>query len=189
MDVTRTPPPRSPVGFFGESHFVWAPKKPCRAQKSSRDQKRNSVRSLNFSTILTEEDISKNKSLGMTSGLRGQVMGKVLTRLPDYERSRDTPNRLVSTSLGAGNSIARRIDFAAITVSQNDSERVSMSPRVPSSDARRLSAGIEGPLGQNAKRQAVDQLTSIGNAKSAKIVSNGTSCIGIKKARLARLLR
>ena len=188
--MTRTPPPRSPVGFFGESHFVWAPKKPCRAQKSSRDKKPNSVRNLNFSSILTEEDISENKSLGMTRGLRGRVMGKVLTRLPDYESRHDTPNRRVSTSLGAGNSIARRIDFAAITVSQNDSERVSMSPiRVPSSDARRLIAGIEGPLGQNVKRQAVDQLTSIGNAKSAKIVSNGASCSGIKKARLARLLR
>lgn len=64
-----------------------------------------------------------------------------------------------------------------------------MSPRVPSSDARRLIAEIERPLRQNVKRPAVGQLTSTGNAKSAKYFPNETSCTSIKKARLTRLLR
>lgn len=189
MDVSITPPPRCPVSFFGESHFMWAPKKPCPPPKESRI--RRSARSLNFSGIAVDEEKYENRSLinqERKEYSRGTYEG---TRLPTHENERNlhTPGRRLRSSLVDGRSPARRIDFAGLTLGQNEPGYLETALVGARTTSERLIGQMEVLSKRHMKRQAADETASTGNDKSAKGISKEKALSGIKKARLARLMR
>ena len=126
MDVMRTPPhSTSPVAYFGEEAFLWAPKKPREYRKPPlRSGRKTSSRSLDFSAILVQEDDNeRSRLLGSNESIQtGVRRRKSRNETPIFFRNLNSPSHSRDSPLAFEN-IARRIDFASPSLAAPGQER------------------------------------------------------------------
>lgn len=188
----RTPPhSNSPVGFFGETQFLWAPKKTREYRKPPlRNDRKSSSRSLDFSSILVEEESNDNSSLlGSYERKQSQFRGsRGRQETPVYKRNMDGPARMRSSPLAFENTIARRIDFASqsLTPAQEGVASTSESPSVFSPGLSPAARGILSQLKRSGgKRQSTEKHTT--NRLSDQ--QTPESCSPHKRGKWTRLVR
>ena len=157
MDVMRTPPhSTNPVTYFGETAFLWAPKKPRQYQKPPlRSGRKPSSRSLDFSAILVQEDDNEKSNLLESYERRQAHIRSRRSRheTPVFVRNIDSPASNHGSPLAFENTIARRIDFASQSFTSGQ-ERVADTSDSPSVFSPGLSPAAKGILSQ-LKRESI----------------------------------
>lgn len=189
----RTPPhSTSHVAYFGEEPFLWAPKKPQEYRKPPlRAGQKTSSRSLDFSTILVQDEDDENSSfLGSYERRQGQLRSRgSRNETPVFLRNLDSPARTHDSPLAFENTIARRIDFASqsLTPGQDGVAGTSDSPSVFSPGLSPTARGILSQLKRSASKRPTSQ-----EKHSASRMSNQPtpeSCSPHKRVRWTRLIR
>ena len=193
MDVMRTPPhSTNPVSYFGEASFLWAPKKPRQYRRPPlRSGRKTSSRSLDFSTILVQDDDSENSKLLESNERRESRVRSRGSRneTPIFFHNLGSPSHSRGSPLAIQNTIARRIDFASPSFAhgQDRAADLSDSPSVFSPGLSPVAREILSQLKRSSnKRPSQDK-----NCTTRFLSDQHTpeSCSPQKRPRWTRLIR
>lgn len=178
-------PPRSTnhVSYFGEARFLWAPKRPQKHSRlPTRNGRKTSSRSLDFSKILVHHEDDENLSLlGSYERKDGRHSNRnCRNETPVFMRNLDSPGRNDSSPLAFENTIARRIDFA--TPQQSSIPTPEDSVFTPSPTSQGILAKLKR---SSVKRMAnfTEQHCRLTDQKKPE------SCSPLKRAKWTRLIR
>ena len=193
MDVMRTPPhSTNPVAYFGEPALLWAPKKPREYRKPPlRSGRKSSSRSLDFSTILVQEEDNENSQLlGSFERRQGQVRSRGSRHeTPIFRRNIDSPGRSHDSPLAFQNTIARRIDFASpnLTSGQESTPDTSDSPSVFSSGLTPIAREILSQLRRPSNKRPSQEKHRTSRTSDQQHTPESSS--PQKRGRWTRLIR